>query len=130
MISPEPVPLPPGPRAEIVTTDGRTSLATVVTAQDAALLTAAALPVTGAADDEAGDAMAAPISPPTTPATAKASARGAHGHQRRRGLPGSRRSPGAGGRSRWSLTMGSCHSSREAAVSRPSVRVPFPPPSG
>ena len=94
MISPEPVPLPPAPLAEMVTTDGRTWLATEVTAHTEAEL-AAVLPADDAADDEFGEATAAPISPPPTPTTTKARTRGAHGHQRRR-FPGTSCLPCAG----------------------------------
>jgi hypothetical protein len=53
-------------------------------------------PFDEAFDDEFGDAMAAPISPPPTPTTIRASTTEAHGHQRRREPPGASCLPGTG----------------------------------
>src|SRR3954470_7185254 len=57
----------------MVTTEGSTLPATGETAHDSAAPAepAAAFPLEAAADDEPGDAIAAPIRPPATPATAK-----------------------------------------------------------
>src|SRR5579862_929153 len=73
MTSPEPLPPPPAAVADMVTTEGSTLLATGETGQ-AAADPAAVAPEADDAVDELGDAIAAPISPPMTPTTAKAPA--------------------------------------------------------
>src|SRR6185437_575159 len=78
MTSPDPVPAPAGPETAIVTTEGRTLLATEVTAQ-AAVEPAATFPVLVVVVVEFVDAIAAPMNPPPTPTTAKAGIR-IHGH--------------------------------------------------
>src|SRR6185312_15812472 len=78
MTSPDPVPAPAGPVTAIVTTEGRTLLATEVTGQ-AAVEPAATLPVLVVVVVEFVDAIAAPMNPPPTPTTAKAGIR-IHGH--------------------------------------------------
>src|SRR5579863_692899 len=79
MTSPDPVPPPPGPRAEIVTTDGMTWLATAVTSQTLTCPELAALGVVFAAgvevDEFAADAMPAPRPPPTSNAAPSAAHR-------------------------------------------------------
>src|SRR5690349_24504738 len=84
MTSPDPVPPPPAPRAEIVTTDGMTWLATAVTLQTLTCPELATLGVVLAAgvelDEFAADAMPAPRPPPTSSAAPSA----AHSTQPRR----------------------------------------------
>src|SRR5262249_31371804 len=76
MTSPDPVPAPPWPRAEIVTTEGRTWSATEVTLHT---LGGAGLDAAGAeADDFVAATMTPPIPPPTTSAVPSA----AHGSHR------------------------------------------------
>src|SRR5512142_1942805 len=77
MISPDPVPPSPWPRAEIVTTEGRTWSATEVTAH---ALTRAGFDV--AAGVEADDFVTATMAPPITPPTTSAVPRAAHGSHR------------------------------------------------
>jgi hypothetical protein len=92
--------------------------ATAVALQTAAELAplAAVFPVDDALDDEFGDAMAAPISPPPTPTTMKPIISGAHGHQRRLGWSGPSCLPLAGTRSRWSLMASSFVNRRPMAA--------------
>src|SRR5215470_19415498 len=73
MTSPDPVPAPPWPRAEIVTTEGRTWSATEVTLHT---LGGAGLDAAGA---EADDFVAATMTPPITPPTTSAVPSAAHG---------------------------------------------------
>src|ERR1700757_4888137 len=79
MTSPDPVPPPPAPRAEIVTTDGMTWSATAVTLQTLTWPELAPLVVVLAAvvevDEFAADAMPAPRPPPTSSAAASAAHR-------------------------------------------------------
>jgi hypothetical protein len=80
MTSPDPVPLPPGPLAAIVTTDGTTWSATEVTGQ--------ALRVAEAVDErevpvEPDDCVAPTMRPPATPPTTKAAPSSAHSNHRR-----------------------------------------------
>src|SRR5690242_1201201 len=78
MTSPDPVPPSPWPRAEIVTTEGRTWFATEVTSHT--------LAVTGfdaAAGVEADDFVTATMAPPITPPTTSAVPSAAHGSHRR-----------------------------------------------
>src|SRR6185437_470818 len=77
MTSPDPVPPSPWPRAEIVTTEGRTWFATEVTAH---ALTVAGL---GAAAVEADDFVTPTMTPPITPPTTSAAPSAAHGSHRR-----------------------------------------------
>src|SRR5580692_7640089 len=83
MTSPDPVPPPSAPRAEIVTTDGMTWLATDVTSQTLTWPELDPLVVVLAAgaevDEFAADAMPAPRPPPTASAAPSA----AHRSQRR-----------------------------------------------
>src|SRR5580704_19737031 len=83
MTSPDPVPPPSAPRAEIVTTDGMTWLATDVTLQTLTWPELDPLGVVFAAgvevDEFAADAIPAPRPPPTASAAPSA----AHGSQRR-----------------------------------------------
>src|SRR5215472_15633231 len=76
MTSPDPVPAPPWPRAEIVTTEGRTWSATEVTLHT---LAGAGLDAAGA---EADDFVAATMTPPITPPTTSAVPSAAHGSHR------------------------------------------------
>src|SRR5690349_3671785 len=78
MISPDPVPPPPWPRAEIVTTEGRTWSATEVTSHTLAVM-GADVAAGMAADDFVAATMTPPITPPTTSAVPSA----AHGSHRR-----------------------------------------------
>jgi len=80
MTSPDPVPLPFGPLAAIVTTDGMTCSATEVTGQ--------ALAVAEAVDEfeftvEPDDCVAPTITPPTTPPTTSAVPSATHISHRR-----------------------------------------------
>src|SRR6516225_5273581 len=89
MTSPDPVPAPPGPVAEIVTTEGRTWSATEVTGQ--------ALRVDEDAEVseltlEPDDCVSPTMRPPTTPPTTSAVPSAAHTSQRR-GLRGCLDSP-------------------------------------
>ena len=68
------------PEALIVTTEGSTSSATEVTAQEASEL-AETLPALETVSGEFGDAIAAPMNPAPTPTTAKAGIR-IHGQVR------------------------------------------------
>src|SRR5690348_3416247 len=77
MTSPDPVPPPSWPRAEIVTTEGRTWFATEVTSH---ALTVAGL---GAAAVEADDFVTPTMTPPITPPTTSAVPSAAHGSHRR-----------------------------------------------
>src|SRR5690242_1832264 len=77
MTSPDPVPPSPWPRAEIVTTEGRTWFATEVTAH---ALTVAGL---GAAAVAADDFVTPTMTPPITPPTTSAAPSAAHGSHRR-----------------------------------------------
>jgi hypothetical protein len=71
----EPVPFPDDAVADMVTTEGSTLLATGETGQDVSDPVAVPAPeADDAADDEPGAAIAAPISPPTTPTAANAPA--------------------------------------------------------
>jgi hypothetical protein len=89
MISPDPVPLPPFPLAEIVTTEGMTSFATETTLQTltwADPADPAELDVElGAGDAE--DFVAATITPPMTPPTTSAAPNAAHGNHPRVSRP-------------------------------------------
>src|SRR5690348_91035 len=78
MISPDPVPPPPWPRAEIVTTEGRTWSATEVTSHTLAVMGADV-----AAGVEADDFVAATMTPPITRPTTSAVPSAAHGSHRR-----------------------------------------------
>src|SRR5215471_8299023 len=91
MTSPDPVPLPFGPLAAIVTTDGMTCCATEVTGQ--------ALVVDDDADVaaltlEPDDCVVPTMTPPTTPPTTSAVPSAAH-TSHRRGLRGCLDSPTA-----------------------------------
>ena len=73
MTSPDPVPLPPLPRAEIVTTDGMTLFATEVTSHTLSWLELLpVLPAAGAAEDFVAAMMLPPATPPTTSAPTSA----------------------------------------------------------
>src|SRR5215471_6056748 len=91
MTSPDPVPLPFGPLAPIVTTEGTTCSATEVTGQALAVLAvdedAEVLRLTVEPDDCVAPTMRPPTTPPTTSAVPSA----AHTSHRRgpRGCPGS-----------------------------------------
>ena len=70
MTSPDPVPLPPLPRAEMVTTEGMTLFATEVTSHTLSWLELAVL--AGAAEDFVAAMIAPPATPPTTSAPTSA----------------------------------------------------------
>jgi hypothetical protein len=78
MISPDPVPLPPLPLAEIVTTEGMTWSATEMTLQALTCADPAEPDVVLAAGD-AEDLVAATITPPITPPTTSAAPSATHG---------------------------------------------------
>jgi len=78
MISPDPVPLPPFPLAEIVTTEGMTWFATEMTLHTLTCADPAELDVVLAAGD-AEDLVAATITPPITPPTTSAEPSATHG---------------------------------------------------
>jgi len=82
MTSPDPVPLPLGPLAAIVTTEGMTLSATEVTGQ--ALAVAVDAEVTAPALDP-DDSVAPTMRPPTTPPTTSADPSATH-RSHRRGL--------------------------------------------
>ena len=83
MTSPDPVPAPPWPRAEIVTTEGMTSFATDVTLHTLTWLE----PEVAAAVGEAEDFVAPTMTPPTTPPTTSAATSAAHSSHRLRFYP-------------------------------------------
>ena len=92
MTSPDPVPAPSAPRAEIVTTDGMTWLATDVTLQTLTWPELDPLVVVFAAgvevDEFAADAMPAPRPPPTASAAPRSPLpTGASGDRRDRASP-------------------------------------------
>src|SRR5215469_9329463 len=81
MISPDPVPLPLGPLAAIVTTEGITCSATEVTGQ--ALVVVEDVEVTELTL-EPDDCVAPTMTPPTTPPATSAPASATHTSHRRR----------------------------------------------
>lgn len=80
MTSPEPVPAPSWPAAEMVTTEGRTSSATGVTGQDVAEPWPALPPAALSAVEVAADADA--IRPPARPPTMTVPPISPHSHHR------------------------------------------------
>src|SRR5262252_5583808 len=86
MISPDPVPLPPCPLAEIVTTEGMTSSATEMTLQALTWADPAEVDVLLDGGD-AEDLVAATITPPITPPTTSAAPSAAHGNHPRVSRP-------------------------------------------
>src|SRR5215469_12230755 len=82
MTSPDPVPAPPLPRAEIVTTDGMTRLATDVTSQALTWPGLAGFDVVLAAAGEFDELVAATMPAPRPPPTTSAPAIAAQGTQR------------------------------------------------
>jgi hypothetical protein len=86
MISPDPVPLPPLPLAEIVTTEGMTWSATEMTLHTLTWADPAELDVV-LLDGDAEDLVAATITPPITPPTTSAAPSATHGSHPRLSRP-------------------------------------------
>jgi hypothetical protein len=111
-------PLPSVAVAEIVTTEGRTFSATGVTAHADAVLAefAEVAEVVPPSDDELGDATAAPMKPPPTPATTMPAIR-PHSHHR-----------GRGSRDAARLRTGTSFAARRAAATCAAGETGYPAP--
>src|SRR5215471_4756451 len=83
MTSPDPVPLPFGPLAPIVTTEGMTCSATEVTGQALAVLAVDEDEELPGLTVEPDDCVAPTMSPPTTPPTTSAAPSATHTSHRR-----------------------------------------------
>src|SRR6516164_10338455 len=83
MTSPDPVPLPFGPLAPIVTTEGMTCSATEVTGQALAVLAVVEDAEVPGPAVEPDDCVAPTMTPPTTPPTTSAVPRPSHTSHRR-----------------------------------------------